>query len=415
MARGKQTVKQVEVEEVSESMYEVGSMIRFMGYSDDVPEKDRVLEDGEIYEVAELNAEGDGLAVRIDNPDFNPKKKANPDTNPEQVLVDLFFDEVEPAEEEAEEEPAEEEPVESEPEVEEEEPVRKTRASNKPAAKGKLEAKSKPGAKGKTGAKGKPAAKGKLEAKGRPGAKGKAVVGPTEDDKYGELDEEDADILELVKDNEGDLVSLANELLEESAGIDYRLGGVLYHIRLSKSYKELDPRYAENKGFELFVSEQLNVEYRKAMYLIDIYYKFNLFGIPADKVQEIGWTKASKIAAVMTEDNAEELVEAAEAQSSAELSDTIKEGYSRVGDGRSETRKKITFKFRLFEDSGKSVATILEAAAKQMSFSNLDEAFEHIVTEWGAEHVKVSRASKATASTSAKPAVKRTTNASARA
>ena len=371
--------------------FPVGSEVVFNGYADDVPEDQRLLVEGDTYTVAEVNPEEESIAVSIDNPDFNPKKKES-DENSKTILVDVFYDEVEAAE--AEEAPAPKAKTAAKGKAEvaepEDEPEEEADEAPAPKAKAKPAAKTeaKPAAKGKATAKeaAKPAAKGKAKvdakAKGKPAPKKEAV----EEDKYPALDSEDEEITSLIED--ADLIELAEELVEDSAALDYKLGGVLYHVRLSKAYQDLDDKYKENGGFGLFLKERLNVEYRKAMYLIDIYYKFNQFGIDAAKVQELGWTKCAKIAAVMTDDNAEELVELAEGSSVSELSDTIKESYSEVGGKKEagEKRKKLTIKLRLWDDQATAVNSVLAEVQSSMGFKDPADAFEHIIMEWAAEH-----------------------------
>jgi hypothetical protein len=196
--------------------------------------------------------------------------------------------------------------------------------------------------------------------------------------------------------------------VENSSGLDYKLGGVLYHVRLSKAYQKVDKKYKENGGFGLYVKEHLNIEYRKAMYLIDIYYKFNLYGIDSAKVSALGWTKCSKIAAVMSEDTAEDLIELAETSSVADLTDAIKESYKAEGGTKGTVKKRVTFKFRLLEEAGTAVTEVIEQAAKDMGLKNLDDAFEHIVMEWAAEHQNVKPAKKAAAKATGKTTAKTT-------
>lgn len=391
--------------------YAVGDNVVFKGYGEDVPEDEQILTEGETYEVVENDAKEKTLGVQLDNPDFNSKKKAS-DENPKTIIVDVFYDEVDPAgEEEPEEEAVEEKPargkaaakaapaktavkgrtkaapVEEEPEEElhEEEPEEKP-------ARGKVATKAPAKPVAKT------TAKGKAEAK--PAAKGKAVAKPAKEEpaeeEFPELETEDEEIVALVE-GAADILELAEELVEEGAALDYKLGGVLYHVRLSKAYQKLDKSYKENGGFGLYVKEKLSIEYRKAMYLIDIYFKFNQYGIDAAKVQELGWTKCAKIAAVMNDENAEELVELAEKSSVSELNDTIKESYKEVGGEKGEKRKKIAFKFRLWEDQAAGVDEVITATAEAMGFKDLSDAFEHIVMEWAAEHPISTKKSKAAA------------------
>ncbi len=358
----------------TKAKFAVGQQVVFNGYADDVPDAERVLVEGETYELAEVSAKDETVSIQVDNPDFNPKKKES-DTNSRLILVDVFFDEVsEPAEEVADEE------VEAEAEVEEE-PAPRARTKAPAAAKAAPVA-----AKGKVA----PAAKGKAA----PVAKGKAIAKPKvkeeapeeEADHFPELDSEDADIVTLVSES-ADLLELATELLEDQGAIDYKLGGVLYHLRLGKTYQEADAAYAEKGGWGKYIEDKLpGLGYRKAMHLIEIYYNFNLHGIDAAKVQELGWTKCSKIAAVMNDENAGELVELAEGSSVSELNDAIKESYKEVGGVKGEKRKKIQFKFRLWEDQASAVEETINGVAAQMGFKDVSDAFEHIVMEWAAEH-----------------------------
>jgi len=407
------TVTNLKVMEMAKAKakFNVGGTVKFLGYQDDVPADEQVLEEGKVYTVVEVNPEDKSLVLETENPDFNPKKKES-ESNPQTLMVDVFEDEVEEVEDESEEEADETEEVEEAPKAKAAPAKAKAKAKTAPVKEKedeeeeeeeapKAKAKAKPAAKAKVAAK--PAAKAKVAAKkAAPSSKAEK---PEEVEQYPALESEDEEITALVEGAES-VLELAEELVEEGAELDYKLGGVLYHVRLSKEYQSLDARYAENGGFGLYVKERLNVEYRKAMYLIDIYYKFNLFGIDAEKVKEIGWTKASKIAAVMSEDNAEELVELAEKSTVADLQDTIKEDYVEKGGSKTagEKKKRVTFKFRLFEDQASLVTEVLNTVAKDMGVKDLSAAFEHIVAEWAAENLNLKPAAKA--KTAAKPAAK---------
>lgn len=306
-------------------------MVEFLGYSEAVSEDEDVLEVGQQYLVKKVDAKTKAVVLQIDNPDFDEDEEES-DDNPRHLLVDAFANEVKDA------------------------PV---------------------------------AAKGRAAAKGK--AAPKAEEEQTEpEDKYGALDTEDAEIVEMIEG--ADILELAEEVAEETASVEWKLGGILYHVRLTKAYQSLDDRYAQKggiglpSGFELYLNEVLNLEYRKAMHLIEIYHHFNQYGIDGAKLAEIGWTKASKIVRVMDEDNAAELVELAETQSVSELSDTIKETYVSDGGTKGDKRRKIVFKFRLWEDQAKAVEETLLAATEAMGFKDVADTFEHIVMEWAAEH-----------------------------
>ena len=334
----------------------VGEMATFKGYSETPEDGQDFLVEGEQYEIAEVNEKESSVAVIAPNPDFNPKKKEHEETNPKTILTDVFFEELE-------------DPDGDDSEDEQEEAPAKAKAA---PAKGKAAAKAAP-------AKGKAAPKAK--------AKAKADEETEAADPYADLgeDAEDQEILGLVNDAE-DILELAKEVAEESAAIEYRLGGVLFHVRKSKAYEELDARYKEKGGFSVYLLEHLNIEYRKAMYLIDIYYKWNKFGLDPAKVAQVGWAKAAKIAAVMTEENADELVELAENNTVADLVENIKTSYKEVGGVKGDKKKLKLFKFKLFESQADAVEEVLASVMGAMNFKNLDEAFEHIVMEWATEH-----------------------------
>lgn len=366
---------------------EKGSMIVFAGYAEAPEPGMDLLVEGEKYEVVEVNTKDKAVVVRVDNPDFNAKKKES-EENPKTILLDVFEEEFEVPEEapaksrgKTAAKPAAKGKAKAEPEPEpedeeepEEAPAPKTKA--KPAAKSAAKATTKPAAKGKAAA----PAKGKVRAKAKPEKEESA-------DPYDDLseDDEDEEILGLVNEAD-DILELAKEVVEEAAATEYKLGGILFHVRKSGAYKELDKRYAEKGGFNLYVLEELNVEYRKAMYLIDIYYKTSKFGLDAERVSAIGWAKAAKIAAVMDEGNAEELLDLAEKNTVADLVENIKTSYKEVGATKGEKKQLKIFKFRLFEDKAVGVEEVLNSVASAMSYKTLDEAFEHIVMEWAAEH-----------------------------
>lgn len=401
-------------------MLKKGDTIVFKGYSDEVGEDEQYMTEGEEYQildVVETNDDDQSVTVLVKNPKFNPKKKES-EANPSDVQIVLFEEEFEvkkaskaaakpaakaatkpaakgkkAAEVEAEDADDAEEDADAEEEAEEA-PAPKAKAKGKPA-----KAEAKPAAKGKADTK----AKGKTPAK----SKAKPVKeAPAEDvDPYADLeeDQESESIVEMVNEAE-DLLELAKEVVEEESAVAFKLGGILFHVRKSGAYKELDARYAEKGGFNLYVMEQLNVEYRKAMYLIKIYYTTCKYGLDADRISAIGWAKAAKIAEVMNEETAEELLELAESSTVADLTDNIKVNYKEVGGVKGEKKKLRIFKFRLFEENGEAVATTLEAAAAALGFKKLDDAFEHIVMEWAAEHPVSKPKASTTKTTKAAPA-----------
>lgn len=368
-AKGKGKAAAAPAPEPTELAIAVGSWVRFLGYDENTPEEEKILEEGGEYEVVELPGieavDGKdvetGYVIRVSNPDFNSKKKVHPDTNPEFLETEVFEEEIElvsddeggevaSGEGEGEDEggEGEEEGVvdyaylttltkEELLELAAAESVKLTAAQKKtdktlvaalakawelepeaPAvieqapAKGKGKAAAKepaPAPKGKgKAAEAKPATKGKAATK--PAA---AETDPVDPDAVPDLEGEDEAVLALIEGAD-DLVAVAQELESNVAVSEYQLGGVLYHIKKEKLHlatdkkgKLLDPEYGEAGGFKKFLMDHFNVEYRKAAYLIDIYINFTQAGIenPSEVIGTLGWTKASKISKYLILENAD--------------------------------------------------------------------------------------------------------------
>lgn len=361
--------------EVQEEVaFEVGGSIKFLGYGADVPEGEQILVADEVYEIVDVTEDGNPV-VRIDNPEFNEKKKEDAEKNPRFVEVEALPNEVELVE-------AEEAEV-----AEAAAPV-----AAKTAPKGKAAAAA-PAA--KTAPKGKPAPAAKTAPKGKGAvAKPKEVVEVKDEDDLPELEGEDADVLALVNGSE-DLIATAQELEANVAATEWQLGGILYHIRKDKLHREVTDEkgkkvkaYSENGGFAAFLLDFFNIDYRKAMHLIKIYVNFTQAQIenPSEVVATIGWTKASKIAPVMIEEGADanELVELATNNTVADLSEAIKEQVTVGGTKgeKGEKKSRITMKFRYFEEEAATVNGILETAMETLGLKDIGEALAHIVQEW---------------------------------
>lgn len=381
---------------------EVGSNVRFLGYDEDTPDEERVLVEGEVYPVVELpEGEGDdatGYVIRFANPDFNAKKKEHADTNAKFLETEVFEEEIELVDE-----------AEGEEEQEEEAPPAKTtkgkaaaKVAEKPAAKTAAKATAeKPAAKGKAAAKEAPAAKGKAAAKAaeKPAAKGKgkAVVKPEkaepapEDDPdfVPELEHEDEEVLALVNESE-DLIATAQSLESEAAKNEYLMGGILYHIKREGEWKGLEPEYGEPGGYKKFLMDNFNIDYRKAQYLVEIYVNFQLAEIenPSEVIARLGWTKASKIAKYLPDqEDPNELVATAEENSVVDLSEIIKDTYHTGGTGgdKGTAVKRITCKFVYVEEEGNLVDDILAEAASNLGVTPA-QALLQILTEYHAQN-----------------------------
>lgn len=395
------------------SAFSPGDTVVFNGYDDSVPEAERVLVEGQSYVVVDVKDEEGVLGLEAPNPDFNPKARES-DRNRPTIIVEAYDDEVSMAEDsdddettdidettaggDDEEEVVEEDVIEEAPAA----PAKtsKTRAATKTVttAKPATPAKTTKAASTTKAAttKAAPAAKAPATTKPAPAAKGKAAVSkavskavakPEPADEFGALEHEDEEVLAMVTGAEN-LLDLAKEVANESVVAEWTLAGVLFHVRLTGEYKNLKPEYADDKGFATYVQNELGIQYRKAMYLVSIYHRFNQYGLGADYLQAVGWSKCALIARVMKEDNVEALSTLAETSTVVDLKEAIKEGYTSTSptDGRSTKEKAVRFSFKLYAAAATAVQEIFQRHAQRLGTKNMDQVFEQIVTEWAVEH-----------------------------
>lgn len=246
-----------------------------------------------------------------------------------------------------------------------------------------------------------PAATGKGKAAKAPAEKPPVtkapVVAPLDPDEVPDLDEalEDAGVLAMIE-GDVDLISVAQGLESEVASNEYRLGGILYHIKKNKLHlavdkkgKLIEPEYGEPGGFKKFLMDNFNLDYRKATYLIDIYVNFTLAGIEnaAEVVGNIGWTKASKIAKPLGLEGADVdgLLDAAEKNTVADLSTIVKEQFTVGGTPGTPgtpgtTVSRTTLKFRYVEEEAAVLEDALKAIADQFGLSP-EAALYQVVTD----------------------------------
>lgn len=325
----------------------VGVIVDFLGYPEDVAPEDRLIPDGTrapIIEVLEADEENpQAYVIRFANPNFDAEQAEDPEANPPFVETELYDGEFQISADQT--------------------PVDEAAPAETPAAE--------------------PVRNGKAKSK-------TTAVAPAEQpasDDLPELAQEDGDVLALVEGAdqvEGGLIGIAQGLEDEIESKNFQLGGILYHIKRDKAYEELDERYKEAKGFDLFVQENFKFSYRKAMNLIDIYVSFNQLNIEnaAQVVAELGWTKASKLATAMDDENAADLIELARNNTVEGLTDAIKAANVEVGGTPGEVRRRITLKLRYWEDEGQSIEQTLNAVKEQQGLKTIEDAFAFIVTEF---------------------------------
>lgn len=343
-----------------------GDILEFTEYEDE-PEEGVMLEPGAICEVKSIEKDADGITfvVMTDNPEFDASKKETT-KNPKQVQVELFDSEVSV--------------------VEKPKPKAKSRSKTKAKAKtipttdtvaAKAEAETKP----------------KVKARVKPEVAEESKEVTTYEPEWGNLKNEDAEILAVVNEQGDNLIEYTKELLEARSSASYQVGAMLYHIQLTGDYQKLSPDYEGGKGFMAFVETELDFGYRSAKYLIDIYTTFNKYSL-GHKVSEIGWTKATKIVEAthkhakanegkdMTKAEVNKLLTKAKNSTVKELQESIDEMY------KTDDANKVKFhviKISLPEERAEIVEDIIKRAMEHFDTESMGVAIENALTEWSTE------------------------------
>lgn len=138
-------------------------------------------------------------------------------------------------------------------------------------------------------------------------------------------------------------------------------------------------------NFESYVDTELQFNYRKAMYLIEIYNKALMLNMDMERLERIGWTKAKELIRIVDQNNTDEWLEVAENSTTKELNFKIKtekeskvDTASVIDDAPSITT--ITFKLGMAEKS--LISEALEESARLINSDDYALAFANIAAEW---------------------------------
>ncbi len=142
----------------------------------------------------------------------------------------------------------------------------------------------------------------------------------------------------------------------------FRLGGVLAVIQSNGWYQDKG-----HETFRAFVEAECGLQYRKAMYLVQIYNSLVESGIAWDKVKHLGWTKLKELANILSPENVDEWVSLAENVTVLQLQEYIKEATKGESAGDSpevaaDPSKTTTMTFKLHADQKATVREALDKA-----------------------------------------------------
>lgn len=159
-----------------------------------------------------------------------------------------------------------------------------------------------------------------------------------------------------------------------------KLAKCLYDIYTQNIYQTWD-----FPNFENYVDSELQFNYRKAMYLVEIYNKALLLNMDMERLERIGWTKAKELIRVVDQNNADEWMDVAEKSTTKELNFKIKTEKESQLDHTSiveevPTVTTITFKLGMAEKT--LVSEALEESARLINSDDFALALANIASEW---------------------------------
>jgi hypothetical protein len=178
---------------------------------------------------------------------------------------------------------------------------------------------------------------------------------------------------------------------------EVRQGILDAHQIVEQSYVDLAKLLAEayHKEFYLewgfadfkeYCDAELDVQYRKAMYLVEVADCIKKYKIPIKDVEKLGWTKMKDLATVITEENLKEWIAKAKELSSRELTEQVKISRQEDGEGRGAVPQVTTMKFTMGEAEANVITEALEEAKKLLEGGDSAQqsvlALEMICQDW---------------------------------
>lgn len=178
----------------------------------------------------------------------------------------------------------------------------------------------------------------------------------------------------MKKLEKNDAVKTAKELLDSIGKSYFYFGGIMSKIQANGWFTE-----EGYESFQDFVTIEMGMKYRKAMYFIEIYNYLTVAQIPYEKVKNVGWTKLKEIACLLTEDNVDALVKKAEGMNTLQLIEEVKllkAGEVKATDQKPKSNPISSKVFKLHDDQRE---IINEALAKAKEVANTE--FEAVALE----------------------------------
>lgn len=137
--------------------------------------------------------------------------------------------------------------------------------------------------------------------------------------------------------------------------------------------------------FEKYCEEELDFQYRKAMYFVEIWDKTKSLNIPKSKLTKLGWTKLKDLVTVMDEENAKEWIEKASDMTTREVTDAVKITKRADPTANAVVPSITTMTLRMGESEANIILEAIEEAKRICESDNAIVALEMICQDWMVE------------------------------
>ncbi len=182
---------------------------------------------------------------------------------------------------------------------------------------------------------------------------------------------------------EKDARATVTRLIEQGEESYFKLGGVLSLIQVNHWYKP----YASLREL---IEKEYSMEYRRAMYWVQIYNQLVESKVPFSKMSGLGWTKIKEIAKVISAENADDWIKIAKEQNSATLIETVRLSIQAASgatqaltDGSEATAKTITvLTFKAHEDQVPTINAALDKAKEVSGTAHATVALEFMCMDY---------------------------------
>lgn len=137
-------------------------------------------------------------------------------------------------------------------------------------------------------------------------------------------------------------------------------------------------------GFETFDEyciQELDVHYRKAMYMVDIWRTVETLKLDKKEVADLGWTKMRDLATVITKKNAKGWIKKAKTMSTRELTEAVKKVRRKDTKGK-DLPVITTMTIRMGTSEAEVINEALGQAKKLCESENEAVALEMICQDW---------------------------------